>query len=149
MINAGKLRKESSQWHFGFGSSCRQQQSSTSFGAWWAFNTRQSVCLWTAIFSCSGVSDKAQFRAIFSVTFGDKFAFYCFGQAFDKNAAVRMQIGFNRQHLGRGAVGPTGHHTVGGVVARLMCSPSSLLNLGAGDALHRSHPFLKEVWSNG
>jgi len=26
---------------------------------------------------------------------------------------------------------------------------TSLLNLGAGDALHRSHPFLKEVWSNG
>ena len=53
------------------------------------------------------------------------------------------------KHLGWGAVGPTGRHTVGGVVARLMCPPSSLLNLGAGDAWHRSRPFLKEVWSNG
>lgn len=48
------------------------------------------------------------------------------------------------KHLGWGAVVPTGHHTVGGVVARLMCSPSSLLDLGAWLRL-RARPFTTGV----
>lgn len=46
----------------------------------------------------------------------------------------------NIKHLGWGAVVPTGHHTVGGVVARFICPPSSLLDLCAWLRL-RAQPF--------
>lgn len=92
MDGAAQLEKGKSLWPTCFGNACRPQQSSSSFGACRAFSPRQSVCLWIAVFSCIGVSDKAQFGAIFSVTFGDEFAFYCFGQAFDKLGAVGMQV---------------------------------------------------------
>lgn len=48
------------------------------------------------------------------------------------------------KHQGWGAVVPTGHHTVRGMVARLMCPPSSLLDLGAWLRL-RARPFSSGV----